>query len=96
MRKFKTGLIALVASAAMLVPATAANASTQSVSNTASSSLTNGCVLVCFDLYTGDVLSGNDVDILNATIFCNNISLVNVLVNQEVHCGGGKKVKRTH
>ncbi|MGH2943512.1 MAG: hypothetical protein ACRDLN_12145 [Solirubrobacteraceae bacterium] len=96
MRKFKMGLIALTASAALMIPAANAAASTQSVSNTASSS-SAGCVLLCFDLYVDDVLSGNDVDIITATVFCNNISLVGVLVGQWVSCGDGhKKVKRTH
>ena len=97
MRKFKYGLVALAASAAMIIPAGLANASTQSAStsNTASTGCVVG-VLSCFDLYTGDVLSNNDVDVTTAVAFCGvQVSVLNALgVGNWMDCGGGKKVHK--
>jgi hypothetical protein len=97
MRKFKTGLIALAASAALVIPAGLANASTQSAStsNTASTKCVIG-LLGCFDIYTGDILSDNDVDVSTAATFCGvQVSVLNALgVGNWMDCGGGKKVHK--
>ena len=103
MRNFKMGLITAAASAALLIPAAGASAATQSVSQASktatASTASTGCVLLCFNTYVDDVLTGNDVSILYGASFC-GIS-VNVLqalsIGQVVDCGDGhKKVKRTH
>jgi UDP-N-acetylmuramyl pentapeptide phosphotransferase/UDP-N-acetylglucosamine-1-phosphate transferase len=102
MRKFKMGLITLAASAAVLIPAAGASASTQSVASTeAVSTALTGCQFLCFNTYIDDVVQGNDVDIDTASTFCGiNLSVIGVLLNQEVDCGDDghghhKKVKRT-
>lgn len=94
MRKFKMGLITLAASAAFLVPAGSAVASTQSTSNGASSSL--GCVLVCFDIYTGDILSHNNVSVNTAANVCGVqvVQLTALGIGQIVKCSNGKTVQR--
>jgi hypothetical protein len=81
MRKFKYGLVALAASAAMIIPAGAANASTQSASTAMNPPGQCGVIVVlCVDvlhngvnIWTGDIASPdisnvcilNDVDVLN-------------------------------
>jgi hypothetical protein len=106
MRNLKTGLITLAATAAFLVPAAGASAATQSVSqaSTASSAMTasSGCVLLCFNTYVDDVLSDNDVSILDGASFCGiSVNALQVLsIGQIVDCGTDgdghhKKVKRT-
>jgi hypothetical protein len=96
MTKFKMGLAALAASAAMIVPAGLANAGTQSAStsNTASTPCVAG--IGCIDLWVGDVLSNNDVDITTAANFCGvQVSVVNALgIGNWMDCGGGKKIHR--
>jgi hypothetical protein len=97
MRNIKMGLITLAASAAILIPAAGATASTQQDTSTAaSSSLT--CVVLCFDLYVDDVLSGNDVEISPTVEFCGiqAVQLQALAVGQTIDCADGhKKVKRS-
>lgn len=97
MRTIKTALITLAASTAILIPATSAAAATQSTSTAASSSLSSAKCVVglvgCFDLYTGDVLSDNDVDINTAIAFC-GVQVQVLGVGQFMDCGDGKKVHR--
>jgi hypothetical protein len=106
MRNLKMGLITLAASAALLIPAAGASAATQSVSkaSTASTASTasSGCLLLCFNTYVDDVLSGNDVSVLDGASFCGiSVNVLQVLsIGQIVDCGTDgdghhKKVKRT-
>jgi hypothetical protein len=94
MRKFKYGLVALVASVAVAVPASAAVASTQSASSLPLSADCNG-ILNCFTLIDGDVVVKDNANITDAIDFCGNIGIVQaLLVGQVADCGGGKKVHR--
>ena len=102
MRKFKMGLITLVASAAVAVPAGSALAGTQSTSAPATTSVTCGLINVasCWDIYTGDIASGNlsnnDVDITVAANICGvSVARLEIVhVGDFVSCSNGKKAKR--
>jgi hypothetical protein len=80
MRNFKTGLIALAASAAFLVPATGALAGTQSQSTAASSAggndctgLVNVCQFTVLDGANTAVLSG--INVVAALAACPNLDV---------------------
>jgi hypothetical protein len=87
MRKFKMGLIALAATAAVAVPATSALAGTDSAATT-SSALGGGCVALCnFSVLDGSntaILSGIDVNA--AVVACPNVNVIGLLVGQKVEC----------
>jgi hypothetical protein len=103
MRKFKYGLVALAASAAMIIPAGAANASTQSASTAMNPPGQCGLItLICVDVlnnnnvvvWTGDIASP---DIKNVSVCGLNdvvdLALVNKLKNgAELTCSNGNKV----
>jgi hypothetical protein len=75
MRKFKTGLITLAASAAILVPAGLANASTQSAATPSTASdVCVGLVTLCVD-----VLNDNNVVIKTGDILSNDVTSVCIL-----------------
>ena len=99
MRTIKMGLITLAASAALVIPAASATANAtaqQSTSKATSSSL--GCVVLCFDLYVDDVLSGNNVEINPTVEFCGiqAAQLQALAIGQTIDCADGpKKVKRS-
>jgi hypothetical protein len=94
MRKFKYGLVALVASAAIAVPATGAIASTQSAATLPLAGECNG-ILNCFTLIDGDVVVKDNANITDTIDFCGNIGIVQaLLVGQVADCGNGKKVHR--
>jgi hypothetical protein len=70
MRKFKYGLVALAASAAMIIPAGAATASTQSASTAMNPGQCGAIINICVDVLhngvvieTGDILSRNVVQV---------------------------------
>jgi hypothetical protein len=95
MRKFKYGLVALVVSAAVAVPATGAVASTQSAASLPLGGSCNG-ILNCFTLIDGDVVVKDNANITDAIDFCGNIGIIQaLLVGQVADCGSGKKVHRT-
>jgi hypothetical protein len=100
MRKFKYGLVALAASAAMIIPAGAANASTQSASTTMNPGQCGVWTLICVDVLhdgvnieTGDIASENVVQVCVLDgILNDNITKLNrgdVLV-----CTNGNKMKK--
>ena len=103
MRKFKYGLVALAASAAMIIPAGAANASTQSASTTMNPPGQCGVIaILCVDVLnnnnvvikTGDILSP---DITNVCVLSGILNdNVTALNNGDVlTCSGnGNKMKK--
>lgn len=98
MRKFKLGLITLAATAAVAVPASSALAGNESTSATGSTSVLCGAVNVasCWDIYTGDILSDNDVTINVAANIC-GVSIVRleaVHVGDFISCSNGKRAHR--
>jgi len=94
MRNIKMGLITFAATAALVIPAAGATASTQQHT---SSSLSNTPCIVgavgCFDIYINDVLSHNDVDVTTAISFC-GVQVQALAIGQFMNCGGGKKAYR--
>ena len=77
MRKFKYGLVALAASAAMIIPAGLANASTQSASTAMNPPGQCGIITVlCVDvididnkvIWTGDLVNIGEVCVLNDVV----------------------------
>jgi hypothetical protein len=97
MRKFKTGLVTLVASATILLPAGSAAATTQSTFNAPLSS-PSGCLFLCFDLLEDDVVVGHDVDLVTAALWCGYVSytpLQSLGIDQTLVCGyPDRKIRR--
>jgi hypothetical protein len=92
MRKFKLGLVSLVASAAMFAPlAATANAGTSGLLDL------NCNVIACFEIE--DVASGNKIEVnaIQADVECNNLNLVQITalaLNQTATCGENKVITR--
>lgn len=97
-RKFKTGLVTLAASATILLPAGSAAATTQSTSNAPLSS-PSACVLLCFDLLEDDVVVAHNVSIFEAAMWCGlpgPLPLQSLGIDQTWVCGDPhRKVRRT-
>jgi hypothetical protein len=101
MRKFKYGLVALAASAAMIIPAGAANASTQSASTAMNPPGQCGFIsILCVDvlhngvnIWTGDI---GDVDISNVCVLSGNLNDNVTALNRGdvLTCTNGNKVKK--
>lgn len=88
MRNLKTGLIALAASAAFLVPATSATAATSSVATTnAAMTASAGCQFLCFDIYKNNVLSDINVTLIDASLKCVGVNLQALNIGQQAICG---------
>jgi hypothetical protein len=101
MRKFKYGLIAVAASAAMFIPAGLANASTQSASTAMNPPGQCGIIsILCVDVLhngvnvqTGDILS---TDITNVCVLSGNLNQNLDLLNtgSVLTCTNGNKMKK--
>jgi hypothetical protein len=98
MRKFKFGLMALVASAAVAIPAGSAVAGTDSTSS--SSTALTGCITICVDvLHNGVTIETGDIASTNVT----NVCVLSGILNQNVillnagnvlTCTNGNKMKK--
>lgn len=101
MRKFKYGLVALAASAAMMIPAGLANASTDTASTPVLNPGECGVItLICVDVLhdgvvveTGDILSPN---VTNVCVLSGNLNQNIVLLNggSVLTCTNGNKMKK--
>jgi len=106
MRKFKYGLVALAASAAVIIPAGAANASTQSASTTMNPPGECGFIsILCVDVlndnnvvvWTGDIASP-DLTVGNVCVLSGNLNQNLVLLNggSVLTCSDGSHKMKKH
>jgi hypothetical protein len=90
MRKFKLGLVALAATAAVAVPATSAMAGTDSVATTSSAlgadcvGLVNVCEFSVLDGSNNAILSG--INVVAAVAACPNVNVIGLLLGQKAEC----------
>jgi hypothetical protein len=99
MRSIKMGLITLTATAALVIPAAGATASTEHNTSAVTTS-SSGCVILCFDHLIDNVVTDNNVEISPTVSFCGiqAAQLQALSIGQSIVCvdgGGHKSVKRT-
>ena len=90
MRKFKMGLVTLAASAALIVPAGAAMATSQGGPKDHNDGTCNGSinVLSCF------TIDDNEVTVVDATLQCIGVDVNLLSIGQQATCSNGAQIIR--